>query len=148
MATLTPNLQLIKPDGTDSIDIGSLNNNFDIIDDEINALKEDYVVAHGIQGGWYWKRWASGIGECWCRHAQKTNQNYGTNYTVCTASKYPFTFVESPVISVNFSIVGRPFGSVAHADTSLTGPDVFADNQGQAPGLDCVFNLRVIGRWK
>ena len=97
MATLTPNIELIKPDGTDNVNISTLNKNFEIIDSEIGSLKEDYVVAQGTQNGWTWRRWASGTGECWCRHAQKTNQNYGTNYTVCTAGRYPFTFVETPV---------------------------------------------------
>lgn len=148
MSTLTPNLNLVKPDGTDNINIGTLNNNFNIIDSEIGNLKEDYVVAQGFTGGWTWRRWASGLGECWCRHAQKTNYNYGINYTVCTVGTYPFKFIETPVISANFSITGRPYGSIAHTDTSLTSPDIYADNQGQTEGLNCVFNIRAIGRWK
>lgn len=65
MAKITTNLQLVKPDISENVSPAMFNQNFDKIDEEVNALKTDYVVAQGQQGIWTYRRWASGIAECW-----------------------------------------------------------------------------------
>lgn len=76
MSTLTPNLQLIKPSGSDNVNIDNLNENFDILDSAINELKTDYVIAQGVQGDWKFRRWASGIFECWGTLTIKNANNF------------------------------------------------------------------------
>ena len=76
MSTLTPNLQLIKPSGTDNVNIDNLNENFDILDSAINELKTDYVIAQGIFDKWTYRRWASGICECWGTLTIKNANNF------------------------------------------------------------------------
>ena len=65
MSTTTAKLGLIKPSLTDIVSPTAFNQNFDIIDEEISELKTDYIIAQGVQGIWTYRRWASGIAECW-----------------------------------------------------------------------------------
>lgn len=57
MATYTQNLNLMKPDLTDSANIGDINNNMDILD---GAMTE-YIVEQG-EG---YRLWNSGKAEAW-----------------------------------------------------------------------------------
>lgn len=41
MARYTPNLGLVKPDGTDKVAISQLNNNMDILDEHVGAAEDD-----------------------------------------------------------------------------------------------------------
>lgn len=45
MSTLTPNIKLVKPAGTDNVDINVINKNFDIIDE--NIIGNGVTVCHG-----------------------------------------------------------------------------------------------------
>lgn len=65
MASLTSNLKMNKYDGDDKISPAGYNDNFDILDSAINNLRNDYIVAQGIQNGWIYRRWNSGIVEQW-----------------------------------------------------------------------------------
>ena len=65
MSTLTDHLQLVKPESIENVSVTVLNKNFDTIDDEIHKVQTDYIIATGEQNGWMYRRWASGICECW-----------------------------------------------------------------------------------
>lgn len=90
MATETPNYHLVKPDVNDFYDIGVPNGNMDLLDAELKARAEayaahahtgedgtvkvdagnisnlaDYIVEQGVSGIWTYRKWASGIIECW-----------------------------------------------------------------------------------
>ena len=148
MSTLTPHLQLTKPDMNENVSPKDFNQNFDVIDEEVHELKTDYVVAQGIQKGWGYRRWSSGIAECWCLHEQKTRNDYGVGHTFCTVGNYPVIFVSKPVITATFGIDGKPQGSIAHCESSTTSPNISANNSGSGINVNCWFNIYAIGRWK
>lgn len=58
---------------------------------------QDYVIEHGTSGIWTYRKWASGIAECWgtTTFTGTTNQSWGSNikYTTVPSVNYPFTFV-------------------------------------------------------
>lgn len=66
-----------------------------------NILKEicyrlnliaDYVVEQGISGNWTYRKWNSGVSECWGRHSVTLNVNIswgGTYYGVASAIAFP-----------------------------------------------------------
>lgn len=147
MSTTTTHLGLTKPDATDNITPRGFNDNFDKIDDEIFGLKTDYVVAQGIQGAWTYRRWASGIGECWCRYVQKTGNVWGS-YTGCSVGDYPFQFTEIPSVTATFGVDSRGQGHVSHCSSTLSAPNIYASNEGAEVGLECWFNIHAFGRWK
>ena len=60
-----------------------------------NNSLEDFVIAQGNSGGWYYRKWKSGKAECWCK-VQTTNFNsgwaaQGNNYVKFFAKPLPFT---------------------------------------------------------
>lgn len=81
MSTTTNYLKLTKPDMEDNISPVPYNDNFDIIDKEINNLKNDYVISQGIQNGWLFRRWNSGIAECWSIVYPKKANSYVAQVT-------------------------------------------------------------------
>lgn len=74
---------------------------------QINAV--DYVVEEGTSGSWHYRKWNSGIGECWL-----PSYNPGT-YTCGTARSslysganltltFPITFISTPTVTGNVSL--------------------------------------------
>lgn len=65
------------------------------------GLIADYVVETGTSGIWTYRKWASGIAECWGNTTYTQSSNFGTwGYSfvsnVISPQAYPFTFVEKP----------------------------------------------------
>lgn len=151
MSTLTDHLQLVKPDTTDNITPAGFNQNFDKIDEAIFDLQTDYIVAQGIQNGWTYRRWASGVMECWTRTNQ-TTKNF--NNTGCTHYESEFgnfdsgfTFIEEPVILATFGVYATLESYIKYASASTTGVDVYGYNNGKV-GAKCWFSIHLMGRWK
>ena len=65
MATITSNLRLTKIDVDDNISPIVINENMEKIDEVFGNISTDYVVAQGVQGDWIYRRWNSGLAECW-----------------------------------------------------------------------------------
>ena len=154
MATLTPNLQLIKPDGTDNISISDLNSNFETIDQAITDIKVDYVIAQGVQNGWTYRRWASGIQECWARVPVSftTNIGWGTMYRTEVGlykQTYPVTFVSTPTLIRSFDSDSGTSWALASsgASASSTGGTMFA-NPVKGSSERGYLSFHAKGRWK
>lgn len=60
----------------------------------------DFVVAQGMVGDWYVRKWYSGYAECWYKRNADVNVDatWGTAlyYGTVAATYYPFTFAEIP----------------------------------------------------
>lgn len=65
----------------------------------------DWVVAKGTSDDWSYRKWASGIGECWLKiqYTANGNKNWGTNLNSALnyvdSKDYPFTFSDFPNVS-------------------------------------------------
>lgn len=90
--------------------------------------RADYVVEQGTSGIWTYRKWNSGISECW---AGKTltginvNTAWGNVYygTVSTASGITFPsnlFIAAPVLQFNLKSAGGRFWSTYQYDSSAT----------------------------
>lgn len=61
----------------------------------------DYIVEHGVTGGWTWRRWNSGTAECWFNgdatltYGQKINGFFFSYGSV----GFPFTFISEPTVT-------------------------------------------------
>lgn len=74
-------------------------------------LGADYIESHGTTGLWTWRKWASGTAEMWATFdvpsLEMNTQTWGPLYAASwmnltvniQARKYPFAFVENPVVS-------------------------------------------------
>ena len=139
-----------------------------------NLGAKDFVVAEGTSGNWKYRKWNSGIAECYGRFVKNTKINtMAVNYwyisSILYIDQYPFTFIDTPVSS--YTVEGSRIDET-HADLCwvLVNPKGGRD-QSNRPGTslddkkfplgcflsrskavtsdrDYTINLYAIGRWK
>lgn len=89
-----------------------------------NSALSDFVVASGVSGNWYYRKWESGFAECWMNYIF-TPSSWTTNgnmYWTHTGSiSLPFTF--KTLVTVSASVSYAPFAEVSSGHTQY-GPDV------------------------
>lgn len=120
----------------------------------------DYVIEEGGNGNpntWNYRKWASGLLECWARHyvsnmniSTTTGQlKYGTvsianpNYPVAFVGNYPTLTIGGQVSGGNGWIVGN------NTDYSLTSMgSVYAYSSASRTGVGVAVDIMAIGRWK
>ena len=93
----------------------------------------DVIIEEGISGLWRYRKWASGVAECWCTKEITANITtaWGGIYTsgalADTNIVYPFAFVELPSLSVSLNATGTSAflmasgGSGVQANSTQTG---------------------------
>lgn len=100
--------------------VGTLVPLFSVTD---NLLPEDYITAEGTTDGWTWRKWASGIAECWCSKTitnKACNIAQGNWYRTAEIqhSAYPFAFTATPNINMFFETASGTGGLVWSAGTA------------------------------
>ena len=64
------------------------------------GIIDDFIVEHGTSGIWTYRKWNSGIAECWCRTSidAEVNIGWGPLYIARVAGlSLPFTFANVPI---------------------------------------------------
>ena len=116
----------------------------------------DYVIAQGSSGNWRWRKWNSGVAECWQRYgftAPKMVEAGAIYYAnqVVGGFAYPFSFVYKPmeVVSAD-STVGGWFACAQGSPTNTlteSGYYVFTAPLKRV-SADVALSIHVMGRWK
>ena len=101
----TTNLNLKKPATTDPVKISDINGNMDILDTSIKSLQNeaeeaysklsaiaDYVIEQGATDGWTWRKWNSGLAECWYNYSYSLPAAKASNEQIDFTYNLPFTF--------------------------------------------------------
>lgn len=153
MSTVTEHLGLIKPDTTDNVDISAINSNMETLDKEITDLKTDYVIAYGTQNGWTYRRWDSGLMECYARIKVSFNTNIAWHNVWRSEvglyqQTYPVPFISTPVLVRSFdSDKGTSWALASSGATkSTTGGTMFANAAKVSEAGYLSFFAQ--GRWK
>ena len=68
-------------------------------DASIKALSVDYIVEQGTSGIWTYRKWNSGIAECWGEYS-KTEPAHTNDIGIYVY--FPFTFKSAPLVNVGF----------------------------------------------
>ena len=118
----------------------------------------DAVIEVGTKDNWTYRKWASGIAECWCKHTcfgVTTTSSWGSMYESSghTLSEYPFEFAEVPTQTMNVTATGgSAFFVYQYYDSGNTtksaGTAYFYRPTASTSGQDVVLSIQVIGRWK
>lgn len=88
----------------------------------------DFVTAQGTSGIWTYRKWKSGIAECWGRKSVSTAiaNTWGNLYTSGALSalnvSFPFTFASVPTITANLTCNGT--GAILMVPGSSPAPSV------------------------
>lgn len=104
----------------------------------------DYVIAQGSSGNWRWRKWKSGIAECWQRLWVNTDAfvlENGIYRTDVPESRLtlPFPFTDTPKVLVNVDAYGfeawlGTWATGGVADTSHTGAYTILRNKAAGEG--------------
>ena len=106
------------------------------------ALSVDYIVEQGTSGIWTYRKWNSGIAECWGTEKKTATVTYQE-----FIMSYPSgLFSETPLIVTSGGALGRPnaYGVYANAYTKEAA-DLYVYTAGSSPAWIYMY---VIGRWK
>lgn len=114
----------------------------------------DLPVEVGTNGIWTYRKWQSGIAECWCRRNVDVNVTtaWGSSlfHGVATSIDYPFTFAEAPICQTTCeygadqaALLITSYGS---STTSYTPRIMFC--RPDAKTVNCNLLYHVCGRWK
>lgn len=65
----------------------------------------DFVIQQGVSGAWTYRKWKSGIAECWCQHSFTATVSiaWGVLYESSAISlpAFPFAFAEIPQVHIS-----------------------------------------------
>lgn len=121
-----------------------------------SKIAPDYVIAQGSSGNWRWRKWNSGVAECWQRYSYETPAMVAVGGIFYSPKNvgglaYPFEFIEKPTELV--SCDGNIGGWYAAANelptntTTETGYYHFFSAKSR-PADYIAMNIHEIGRWK
>lgn len=125
------------------------------IDD--TPVASDFIVEQGTSGDWIYRKWNSGIAECWARKAVNTavqtawGNLYVSGALSATNLAFPFTFTAIPMINVNLSGSGSGAFIIASGSgsSSTTNTGIYEIARGTAAAAaNYGVNYDVRGRWK
>lgn len=117
----------------------------------------DYVVEHGTSGIWTYRKWNSGIAECW--------GNIAVSNVACTISvggwyrtevispgSYPIQFTSTPTVQANFSANNSGTGGFTWdlgATEPLTTANIFyIMRMSSVSAMNGIIHYYALGKWK
>lgn len=111
----------------------------------------DYVIEEGVNGDVSYRKWQSGIAECWLRTTQDVAfAQYGSSsiYVGQYVWTFPIEFTDTPVVTCSEFKWGTGaswgyLGSVTTTTANLRGGDIVVREAGS-----CAITAYAIGRWK
>lgn len=130
------------------------------VEDFVNGLNVggggtavDLVIEQGTDGIWTYRKWSSGIAECW--GTQIAHPNFSSAYgSIYIASAFPFTFpsglfINTPTVNGLIDLKGG-VGGVTASGVSNAGFSLYAYNATiyNATGQDILLMLSAKGKWK
>ena len=115
---------------------------------------DDYVVEQVTGGSWTYRKWNSGIAECWC--AVNDTVTYEVEvfggYLYYTGSyTYPLNFISAPTVSYNATFTSSHLAIIGDEGTFGTsgfGRVRIFSNKGNLQGASVLVRIYAIGRWK
>lgn len=121
-------------DFVDSLDVGG------------SGVAVDLVVEQGTSGIWTYRKWSSGIAECWGYYSKSIAPNSVDNSNYIT---FPFTFKATPNIVLGLSAGGTELyrGHIENSSTNATQVRLTLINQ-YTSSIVLGMNIHAIGRWK
>jgi hypothetical protein len=119
-----------------------------------NGIASDFVVEQAQTSTWYYRKWYSGMAECWYRRNVDVNINtaWGSAlyYGVASTINYPFTFSEKPICQITCEY-GDDETSLFIASCG-SGTNVYATPvmlcRTDAKTVNCNILYHVHGRWR
>ena len=117
-----------------------------------NGIVGDFVVEQGTTGIWTWRKWYSGIAECWGKNivtADITTQAYESIYRAqIGAIAFPFAFKSAPTCQVTVETSNGAWSACNVRALAQYTPAVMVYRIGSIAAQQCDVIYNAIGRWK
>lgn len=115
-------------------------------------LNSPFIVEEGTSGIWTYRKWNSGIAECWGRYQYRTTgttQWGSTYYNTPTASiAFPTSlFMETPAVSA-LQVANSIQGMVAVSSVNTTTVNLYNVRGASSGSGTLIFSVHAIGKWK
>ena len=118
------------------------------------GLLGDYVIEQGASGIWTYRKWNSGIAECWgtytgtVSYATATSASGGYRATI-SSIPFPFTFTASPRATATHNGDSTYYyGTVSNISTWDSGCALTLDRGNSVSNVQVSVTISVQGRWK
>ena len=105
----------------------------------------DYIVEQGISGRWTYRKWNSGIAECWGKYQKEVSANTAdaSNYV-----DYPFSFTAVPVINLTVAAGGADlYRGHIEGSTGVQQARLVLINKHTA-AVTITAHIYIVGTWK
>lgn len=114
----------------------------------------DYIVEQGTSGIWTYRKWKSGIAECWGTYTASiavtnSSASYGGYRSgLITATAFPFTFASTPSITATIGrgATGAWVSNVA--DSNTTNVKFYLAAGASLSAASRVVHIHAIGTWE
>ena len=118
----------------------------------------DYIVEKGTSGGWQYRKWNSGVAECWrdlSVSGKACSTAVGSWYRTASLSvgAYPFTFTAAPNLQMQFETFAGTGGLVWSTGTAGSTPktrpaNIYIIRMASAASITGTVHYYAIGKWK
>ena len=116
------------------------------------GLIADYVIEIGIIDGWIYRKWNSGLAECWRLYScsvSKWSVWGNLYYAEIPSISYPLEFIEVPVQKVTFTTpAGSGWDCNCNNDVKSTGLMQIMRNNSSGNSLSVRVHITVVGLWE
>lgn len=122
------------------------------------AAAADYIVEKGTSGGWQYRKWNSGVAECWrdlSVSGKACSTAVGSWYRTASLSvdAYPFTFTAAPNLQMQFETFAGTGGLVWSTGTAGSTPktrpaNIYIIRMASAASITGTVHYYAIGKWK
>lgn len=119
--------------------------------DDIETLKTDYVVEQGTSGIWTYRKWNSGIAECWGTYTASiaittSSAAYGGYRSgALNLPTYPFTFTSAPSVTATANSGGYWVNNIG---PSTTGGSFYLSCGASSSATNRSIAFHVFGKWQ
>lgn len=118
----------------------------------LDTIKTDYIVEKGTSGGWTYRKWNSGVAECWAYFrytsvAMTTSEGYGY-YAPLKTENFPnnLFYSTAPVVTVGAELNGS-LGGFTISTTSKTSMSGYLWAT-KSTTRNVYLHVHAVGNWK
>jgi len=114
----------------------------------------DCVVEQGTSGIWTWRKWASGIAECWGTYTSSIAVNIaspaygGYRSDNIQPSAYPFAFTANPAVTATVTATGQGAWVSNCQDGNATRCAFYLGCGARLSAANRSVSIHAFGRWK
>ncbi|MCQ2087652.1 MAG: hypothetical protein MJZ37_06250 [Bacilli bacterium] len=146
----TTNLNLTKVNGTDAKSDFPSTYNANL--DKVDAMAVDYIVEQGTSGTWTYRKWNSGIAECWSFTTTPIEASSSASGSVyygdSSAISFPITFTAVPSITISMTQTGSTTAWPVVVYMSTTSFIIRVFRGAAVTTANYRFSAHAFGRWK